>query len=63
MNLYLTIVSRNSFLSLFSFFQDKKKMYTEQVKKQMKRRTSFLDSIRAEIDDGENVADGDEDEF
>ena len=38
-------------------------MYTEQVKKQVKRRTSFLDSIRAEIDDGENVPNGDEDEF
>lgn len=38
-------------------------MYTEQVKKQVKRRTSFLDSIRAEIDGSENVQDDDDDEF
>ena len=27
-------------------------MYTEQVKRQVTRRTSFLDSIRAEIEGG-----------
>ncbi|XP_066919799.1 uncharacterized protein [Clytia hemisphaerica] len=43
-----------------SELEDKKRVYQQQVRKQVTRRTSFLDSIRAEIDGGEEGQPDDE---